>query len=163
MIARLYLIALGAGLLFGAGLAVSGMNDTAKVLGFLDLAAIGSGGWDPSLAIVMVASLIVTVPAFQYAKRRARPIAASQFHAPAATAIDRRLVLGSLIFGIGWGLVGYCPGAVLGALAFGAPATVVSLLSIVAGMMLEGWVARRLDQRGQVRRPNSGSLRQEKA
>jgi uncharacterized protein len=163
MIARLYLIALGAGLLFGAGLAVSGMNDTARVLGFLDLAAIGSGTWDPSLAIVMVASLIVTVPAFQYARRRARPIAAAQFQAPAKTAIDRRLVLGALIFGIGWGLVGYCPGAVLGALAFGAPATVVALLSILAGMLLENWVSRRLAQRDQIDRQNSGSFQREKA
>lgn len=162
MIARLHLIALGAGLLFGAGLAVSGMNDTAKVLGFLDVATIGSGNWDPSLAIVMVASLLVTVPAFQYAKRRGRPVAAAQFQTPTKTAVDRRLVLGALIFGIGWGLMGYCPGAVLGALAFGAPATVVALLSIVAGMLLESWVARRLDQR-QVNRRTGGSLQREEA
>lgn len=143
---RLHLIALGAGLLFGAGLAISGMYDPAKVLGFLDLAAIASGGWDPSLAFVMAGGLAVTLPAFHYARRRAAPIGAPQFQAPTASGIDRRLMLGALIFGIGWGLVGYCPGPALAALAFGATGTILFVLAMMAGMVLEGLAARRLAQ-----------------
>lgn len=139
---RFYLIALSAGLLFGAGLAISGMYDPAKVLGFLDIAAVASGGWDPSLAFVMAGGLAVTLPAFHYAYRRARPIAAPQFQRPTASAIDARLLLGALIFGIGWGLVGYCPGPALAALAFGAPGTILFVLAMMAGMMLEPLTAK---------------------
>jgi uncharacterized membrane protein YedE/YeeE len=141
---RLNLIALGTGLLFGAGLAVSGMHDPAKVLGFLDIAAIATGGWDPSLAFVMVGGLAVTLPAFWYARRRTAPVAAPAFQAPAATAIDWRLMLGALVFGIGWGLVGYCPGPALAALAFCAPGTILFVLAMMAGMMLEGLAEDRL-------------------
>jgi uncharacterized membrane protein YedE/YeeE len=133
---RSSLIALAAGLLFGVGLAVSGMYDPAKVLGFLDIAAIGSGGWDPSLAFVMAGGLAVSLPAFQYAKHRRQPIVAPQFQTPTAVAVDRRLVLGALIFGIGWGLVGYCPGPALAALAFGATGTILFVLAMAAGMVL---------------------------
>lgn len=139
---RLHLIALAAGLLFGAGLAVSGMHDPAKVLGFLDIAAIASGGWDPSLAFVMAGGLAVTLPAFWYARRRMAPVAAPAFQAPTATAIDQRLMLGALLFGIGWGLVGYCPGPALAALAFGATGTILFVLAMVAGMMVEETTAR---------------------
>jgi uncharacterized membrane protein YedE/YeeE len=135
---RLALIALAAGLLFGAGLAVSGMHDPAKVLGFLDIAAIASGGWDPSLAFVMAGGLAVTLPTFWYARRRTAPLAAPAFQTPAATAIDKRLLLGALVFGVGWGLVGYCPGPALAAIAFGATGTIVFVLAMIAGMMLEG-------------------------
>jgi len=133
---RLLLIALAAGLLFGAGLAVSGMHDPAKVLGFLDIAAIASGGWDPSLAFVMAGGLAVTLPAFWYARRRKAPVAAPAFQTPTATAIDKRLMLGALLFGVGWGLVGYCPGPALAALAFGATGTIVFAPAMVAGMAL---------------------------
>jgi len=133
---RLPLIAPAAGLLFGAGLAVSGMHDPAKVLGFLDVAAIASGGWDPSLAFVMAGGLAVTLPAFWYARRRKAPLAAPAFQTPTATAIDRRLMLGALLFGVGWGLVGYCPGPALAALAFGATDTIVFVPAMVAGMAL---------------------------
>jgi uncharacterized membrane protein YedE/YeeE len=133
---RLPLIALAAGLLFGAGLAVSGMHDPAKVLGFLDVAAIASGGWDPSLAFVMAGGLAVTLPAFWYARRRKAPLAAPAFQTPTATAIDKRLMLGALLFGGGWGLVGYCPGPALAALAFGATGTILFALAMVAGMAL---------------------------
>lgn len=140
---RFYVIALGAGLLFGAGLAISGMFDPAKVLGFLDIAAFGSGGWDPSLAFVMVGGLAVTMPVFLYARSRARPLAATQFQKPGATAIDRRLMLGALIFGIGWGLVGYCPGPALAALAFGATGTILFVLAMIAGMFIQGLADKR--------------------
>lgn len=133
---RTSIIASIAGLLFGIGLAVSGMFDPAKVLGFLDLAAFADGMWDPSLALVMVGALIVTVPAFQIARHRQRPLAAPQFQTPTSGAIDRKLVLGALLFGIGWGLVGYCPGPVLAALAFGAGGTIVFALAMAAGMLL---------------------------
>jgi hypothetical protein len=142
--ARLHLIALGAGLLFGAGLAISGMDDPAKVLGFLDIAAIASGGWDPSLAFVMAGGLAVTLPAFAYARRRTAPVAAPLFQGPAATDIDRRLLLGALVFGIGWGLVGYCPGPALAALAFGATGTIVFVVAMAAGMLLEGVASKQL-------------------
>jgi uncharacterized membrane protein YedE/YeeE len=141
---RLPLIALGAGLLFGAGLAVSGMHDPAKVLGFLDVATIASGGWDPSLAFVMVGGLAVTLPAFRYARRRTAPLAAPAFQTPAATAIDRRLMVGALTFGVGWGLVGYCPGPALAALAFGATGTIAFVVAMMAGMALEGFAENRL-------------------
>jgi len=139
---RLPLIALSAGLLFGAGLAISGMHDPAKVLGFLDIAAIVSGGWDPSLAFVMAGGLAVTLPAFWYARRRAAPVAAPAFQAPTATAIDRRLMLGAAVFGVGWGLVGYCPGPALAALAFGATGTILFVLAMMAGMLLEAATAK---------------------
>jgi uncharacterized protein len=139
---RLPLIALSAGLLFGAGLAISGMHDPAKVLGFLDIAAIVSGGWDPSLAFVMAGGLAVTLPAFWYARRRAAPVAAPAFQAPTATAIDRRLMLGAAVFGVGWGLVGFCPGPALAALAFGATGTILFVLAMMAGMLLEAATAK---------------------
>ena len=148
---RLHLIALAAGLLFGAGLAISGMHDPAKVLGFLDVAAIASGTWDPSLAFVMAGGLAVTIPAFLCARRRSAPIAAPQFQTPAATAIDRRLMLGALIFGVGWGLVGYCPGPALAALAFGATGTILFVLAMIAGMMLEPMATRQLSQQTSLR------------
>jgi uncharacterized protein len=140
---RPHLIALGAGLLFGAGLAISGMHDPAKVLGFLDIAAIASGGWDPSLALVMVGGLAVTLPAFWYARRRTTPVAAPAFRTPTGTAIDQRLLLGALIFGVGWGLVGYCPGPAMAALAFGATGTLLFVVALMAGMLLQGFVAAR--------------------
>ena len=141
--ARTSLVALIAGLLFGLGLAVSGMFDPAKVLGFLDIAAIASGGWDPSLAFVMAGGLAVTLPAFQIARRWRQPVAAAEFQTPRAQGLDARLLLGALLFGIGWGLVGYCPGPALAALAFAVPGTIVFVLAMGAGMLLQAMIARR--------------------
>lgn len=140
---RLHLIALVAGLLFGAGLAISGMHDPAKVLGFLDIGAVANGGWDPSLAFVMAGGLAVTLPAFWHARRRKAPLAAPSFQTPTATGIDKRLMLGALLFGAGWGLVGYCPGPALAALAFGATGTIVFVLAMIVGMTFEGFVESR--------------------
>lgn len=148
---RLPLIALCAGLLFGTGLAISGMFDPAKVLGFLDVAAVTSGGWDPSLAFVMAGGLAIAGPAFHLARRHARPLAAAAFQHPGATAIDQRLLLGALIFGVGWGLVGYCPGPAMAALAFGATGTILFVLAMMAGLLLQDFVAgrgARIDRRG---------------
>jgi len=147
---RLFLIAFGAGLLFGAGLAVSGMHDPAKVLDFLDIAAIADGGWDPSLAFVMAGGLAVTLPAFSYARRRAAPLAAPAFQVPAATAIDMRLILGALLFGAGWGLVGYCPGPALAALAFGVTGTILFVLAMIVGMIVERLAEGRVVKSGAV-------------
>lgn len=135
---RGHLIALAAGLLFGIGLAVSGMFDPAKVLGFLDVAAIASGGWDPSLAFVMAGALAVALPAFRHARRQPGPIAAPHFQVPASAGIDTRLLAGALLFGLGWGLVGYCPGPALAALAFGAVGTILFVAAMIVGMMLHG-------------------------
>lgn len=140
---RTSLIALLAGLLLGLGLAISGMFDPAKVLGFLDIAAIASGGWDPSLAFVMAGGLAVTLPAFQIARRWSQPVAAESFQTPRAAGIDAKLITGAVLFGIGWGLVGYCPGPAVAALAFGATGTLVFALAMAAGMLLHGLVAAR--------------------
>lgn len=121
--------ALVAGILFGAGLAVSQMVNPAKVLAFLDLA----GRWDPSLALVMGGALATTFVGYRVVLGRDRPVFADRFQLPAARDVDARLLVGAGIFGIGWGLVGYCPGPALASLAF---ARVESLLFIVA--MLAG-------------------------
>ncbi len=124
--------ALGAVLLFGLGLAISRMVDPAKVLGFLDFA----GDWDPTLAFVMGGGLIVTVPAFLPTLKRARPLLAEAFALPAKTEFDARLIGGSAIFGIGWGLVGYCPGPAISSLAYGRQETLIFLAALIVGSLL---------------------------
>ena len=107
--------ALLAGLLFGLGLIASGMTDPSKVLGFLDLA----GAWDPSLAFVMGGALLVGAFAFPFALKRPKSVLGNAISLPTSTEIDRRLVVGGLTFGMGWGLAGFCPGPVLASLAYG--------------------------------------------
>ena len=126
------LAALAAGLLFGLGLAISRMIDPAKVQGFLDLA----GRWDPSLAFVMLGALAVSAIGFRLAARRPHPILESSFHTPAKTALDAPLIAGSLIFGAGWGLVGYCPGPALASLLLGRWETALFVAAMIAGMLL---------------------------
>jgi uncharacterized membrane protein YedE/YeeE len=126
------LLALLAGLLFGLGLTVSGMVDPARVLGFLDVA----GAWNPTLAFELAAAVIVAGAGFALARWRARPLLEPTFHAPTRTGIDGRLVGGALIFGVGWGMVGYCPGPALAALALGRWPTVQFVLAMLAGMVL---------------------------
>ena len=120
------------GLLFGIGLLLSGMTDPGKVIGFLDL----SGAWDPSLALVMGGAILVGVFAFALTKRRTRTFLGGALHLPATNAIDRRLVAGSLLFGAGWGLAGFCPGPALVSLATGQPKAAVFVLAMFAGMWL---------------------------
>jgi len=122
--------ALVAGLLFGLGLIVSGMADPSKVLGFLDLA----GAWDPSLAFVMAGAIAVGLGAFAVAKRRRTSLIGLDMQLPASTTVDRRLVGGSLLFGIGWGIAGLCPGPGLVALGMGQPKAAVFVLAMLAGM-----------------------------
>lgn len=124
------LASLLAGLVFGLGLIVSGMANPEKVLGFLDIA----GLWDPSLAFVMGGAVIVGTLAFAVARRRTLSFLGLDFRVPGSNRIDKRLVLGSLVFGIGWGIAGFCPGPGLVAMGAGEPKGIVFALSMVAGM-----------------------------
>jgi uncharacterized membrane protein YedE/YeeE len=131
--------ALIAGAVFGVGLIVSGMADPAKVLGFLDLA----GRWDPSLAFVMGGAVLVGVFAFAVARRRTVSLLGLQMRMPEATQVDRRLVGGSLLFGIGWGIAGFCPGPALVALGMGEQKALVFVAAMLAGMGLFELLERR--------------------
>ena len=132
------LAALFSGLLFGAGLLVSGMTMPSKVLGFLDVA----GDWDPSLAFVMVGGIGINLVLGRLLLKRAAPLFAPAFSGPTVTAIDGPLVLGAVIFGIGWGLGGYCPGPALVTAAGGGQA-LLFVAAMLVGMAAEEWVARR--------------------
>ncbi|CAL61098.1 conserved hypothetical protein; putative transporter component domain [Herminiimonas arsenicoxydans] len=126
------LMSLVAGLVFGLGLIVSGMANPSKVLGFLDLA----GNWDPSLAFVMGGALLVGSLAFPFANKWQRSLLGEAIHLPTATKIDRRLVLGGLTFGVGWGLAGYCPGPALVSLAQGGAKPLLFFVAMIAGMLV---------------------------
>lgn len=128
-----------AGLVFGLGLLLSGMADPAKVLGFLDLA----GAWDPSLAFVMGGAIAVGVGAFALARRRTTALLGGAMHLPTARDINRRLVTGSLLFGMGWGVAGFCPGPALVALAMGEAKAAVFVVAMVAGMAVFEGLERR--------------------
>jgi uncharacterized membrane protein YedE/YeeE len=132
------LVALACGLVFGVGLALSGMTDTAKVLGFLDL----FGDWIPDLAFVMGGAVMVTLVAFRFVLARRQPLLTPDFSLPASSAIDGRLLGGAALFGIGWGIYGYCPGPALSALVYLDGKTVVFVLSMLAGMGLASRLAR---------------------
>ncbi len=131
------------GLIFGLGLVISGMSDPAKVLGFLDLAAIPAGTWDPSLAFVLIGANAVGMLGFRVVLGRRAPLSGDRFHLPSATGIDRRLLIGAAIFGVGWGLSGFCPGPAFTALGFGAPLAVLFAAAMLTGMI----AARRLAMR----------------
>ncbi|MCM8595360.1 DUF6691 family protein [Accumulibacter sp.] len=126
------LISFVVGLVFGIGLIVSGMSNPAKVLGFLDLA----GPWDPSLALVMGGAIAVGFPAFRLAARRKASLLGGPMQLPTARQIDRRLLAGSALFGVGWGLAGICPGPALVLLGSGAAGGLVFVLAMLAGMAL---------------------------
>ncbi|KHK53710.1 membrane protein [Ralstonia sp. A12] len=132
-------MALIAGLLFGAGLIVSGMANPAKVLGFLDL----FGRWDPSLAFVMGGAIAVGVIAFFIARRRGRSLFGALIQWPSATGVTTRLVLGSAVFGIGWGLAGFCPGPALVALGAGVPKAIGFVAAMLAGMAVFSVIERK--------------------
>ena len=130
--------AFASGLVFGVGLIVSGMFNPAKVLGFLDL----FGTWDPSLALVMAGAIAVGAPAFAVAARRPASFLQTPVLLPMARSVDRRLVLGSLLFGVGWGLAGFCPGPAFVALGAGYAKAAVFTVSMVAGMLVFELVER---------------------
>ena len=120
------------GLTFGLGLLISGMTDPGKVQGFLDLA----GLWDPSLAFVMGGGVMVGLLAFGWAKKKTCSLSGAPFHWPEVTQIERPLVLGSLMFGLGWGLAGFCPGPALVAMASGNDKALIFVLAMMVGMAL---------------------------
>lgn len=131
-------IALGflSGLVFGLGLVISGMADPAKVLNFLDLA----GSWDPSLAFVMAGATVTAFIGYRLVWRRSAPVLETRFDVPTNIQIDRPLILGAALFGIGWGIGGFCPGPAWAALPLLAPGTLVFLPAMLAGL----WLGTRL-------------------
>jgi len=136
------LSAFAVGLVFGIGLIIAGMTDPSKIIGFLNLA----GPWDPSLALVMGGAVAVGLIAFRFARRRTTAFLGGAMHLPTARQIDRRLVVGSLVFGIGWGLAGYCPGPAVVSVGMGQEKAIVFVVAMVVGMgMYE--VFERLRQR----------------
>ena len=134
------LSALLSGLVFGLGLIVSGMANPAKVLGFLDLA----GAWDPSLALVMGGAIAVGFFAFLIAKNRTRSFIGAEMKLPTASAIDSRLLAGSALFGVGWGIAGFCPGPGLVALGMGEPKAIMFVAAMLVGMVIFSWREKRM-------------------
>lgn len=120
------------GLLFGLGLIISGMTNPAKVIGFLDLA----GAWDPSLAFVMGGAILVGTGAFTIAKKRQHSLLGAPMRLPSVTKLDKRLLVGSLVFGIGWGIAGFCPGPAVVSAAAGQAKAWIFVASMLAGMTL---------------------------
>ena len=140
------IMALLVGLVFGIGLIISGMTDPSKVIGFLDLA----GRWDPSLGFVMGGAILVGLVAFRFAAGRDKSLLGDAMRLPTATQIDRRLVLGGLAFGIGWGLAGYCPGPALASLASGGSKPLIFAAAMIVGMVIFELLERLPARRKQV-------------
>jgi uncharacterized membrane protein YedE/YeeE len=146
-----HLTVLFAGALFGLGLLLSGMSQPAKVIGFLDFA----GNWDPSLLFVMAGALAVYGTLYRFIVRRPAPVFAARFEIPQNRAITPRLLAGSAIFGIGWGLIGYCPGPALVGLGARVPSALVAVAGIALGMLLfalmeRWWSSTGRDSRAQL-------------
>ncbi|MFO1201186.1 MAG: DUF6691 family protein [Tabrizicola sp.] len=139
------LTAFAIGLIFGLGITVSGMINPAKVLNFFDIA----GTWDPSLAFVMAGALGVTIPGYRLVFRRPAPVMEQRFQLPDTRVIDRRLILGSATFGVGWGIAGFCPGGALPALGTGDPIVFLFIAALIGGLLL----ARLLQSRFPARKP----------
>ncbi|MEO1109629.1 MAG: DUF6691 family protein [Pseudomonadota bacterium] len=135
------LIALIAGALFGTGLLVSGMTDTTKVQGWLDL----FGAWDPTLAFVMGGAILPMLIAWRMTNRR-QPIAGGQFPSPPRPELDRRLIIGSALFGMGWGLVGLCPGPAMASLSYGGLGGLLFILAMITGMFIAPGLGAQLDR-----------------
>ena len=133
------LLALLAGLLFGLGLCVSDMASPAKVLNFLDVA----GNWDPSLMLVMGGALGVTMVAFRLILKRQAPLFSADFKLPDGSNVDKRLLLGATLFGVGWGLIGYCPGPAITALGFGLTYPAIAVVAMIAGFMAHRLIFER--------------------
>lgn len=137
------------GLIFGTGIAVSGMINPAKVLNFFDLAQIGAGTWDPSLAFVMAGALAVAIPGYRLVLGRLAPAFEDRFQLPDTRTVDRRLILGSATFGVGWGIAGFCPGGALPAIGTGDPVVFLFIAALIGGLL----VARALQSRTPTRKP----------
>ena len=134
------IVALLSGALFGMGLAVSGMANPAKVMGFLDVA----GDWDPTLAFVMGGAVLVTTISFRFVLRRKRPVLDKKFFVPGRTGVDGRLLGGASLFGAGWGLSGFCPGPAVVALTTGLPSVFAFFTAMLVGMGLYTLLVERL-------------------
>ena len=132
------LVSLVAGVVFGLGLAVAEMTNPLKVLDFLDLA----GNWDPSLAFVMGGAVLVTLVAFRFVLRRPVPLYGERFHLPTLTQLDRKLLGGAALFGIGWGLAGYCPGPALATILSGNSETWLFVPAMLVGGAVQRWQSR---------------------
>jgi uncharacterized membrane protein YedE/YeeE len=130
--------ALLAGVVFGVGLTVAGMTDPRKVLGFLDV----TGNWDPSLLLVLGGAVMLSAVAFFFIQKRSKPVFDTGFHLPPKARIDARLLGGAALFGVGWGLAGYCPGPAIAGIGLGNPEVIWVVPSIVAGVFLQRWSAR---------------------
>ena len=135
------LFALLSGILFGVGLTVSRMIDPSKVIGFLDVA----GAWDPSLAFVMGGALLVTVPAFMIAKKRDKTLLNIDLALPTKNDIDAPLIIGAVLFGLGWGLGGFCPGPAISALSFGLEKPLIFVAAMTVGMLGFGLFRKKVD------------------
>ncbi|MBB6249410.1 YeeE/YedE family protein [Rhodanobacter sp. A1T4] len=154
---RALLAAFGAGLVFGAGLALSAMTHPEKVLGFLDL----SGHWDPSLLLVLGGATGIAGIAFPLILRRKTPLLMADFDLPSATRIDRRLIFGALLFGLGWGISGYCPGpavALLAALPGSGREALLFLPALLIGSWIGRWSTRASKARSAVQRIDANLL-----
>ena len=127
-----FLSSLASGIVFGLGMAISGMTNTERVQGFLDLA----GAWDPTLAFVMAGGMVVTFIGYQFILKRPAPLFADAFHLPTKTDIDKPLLIGAVLFGAGWGLVGYCPGPAIAGISYGYLATLIFVPTMIIGMLL---------------------------
>lgn len=132
--------ALASGLVFGLGMAISGMTNTERVQGFLDLA----GQWDPTLAFVMGAGLVVTFIGYKFILKNPAPLFADTFAMPGKRDIDKALIIGAVLFGIGWGLVGYCPGPAIAGLSYGYSATLLFVPIMIIGLLLARPLGRLL-------------------
>lgn len=133
-------VAMLSGSIFGLGLAVSSMIDPNKVLGFLDIA----GDWDPSLMLVMTGALLVAIPGFRWVLRQEKPVFDASFHVTDKTALDPFLLMGAAIFGVGWGMTGYCPGPAVANLVLGIPEAWLMVVSIYVGFWIAGsWLSKK--------------------
>lgn len=148
------LIALISGLLFGLGLTISRMIDPAKVIDFLNV----TGRWDPSLLLVLITAVAVATIGFRLARNRFAPLCAASFSGPTEKRLDARLALGSVLFGIGWGLVGYCPGPALASLSLAHAPSVLFVASMLAGMLTFSLVDRRSVGRGNADEPDRSGI-----
>ncbi|ATG43148.1 putative transporter component [Phaeobacter piscinae] len=135
------LLSFSAGGLFGLGLFLSGMTDTQKVQGWLDI----FGAWDPTLAFVMGGAILPMALAWQLTRGRA-PVVGGSFPAPPRQELDRRLIIGSVLFGMGWGLAGLCPGPAIASLSYGGTGGIIFIAALLIGMMAAPPVAQRLDR-----------------
>lgn len=132
--------ALASGLVFGMGMAISGMTNTERVQGFLDL----TGQWDPTLAFVMGAGLLVTFIGYTFILKNPAPLFADTFSIPTRRDIDKALIFGAVLFGVGWGLVGYCPGPAIAGLSYGYSATLLFVPMMIIGLLLAKPLAKFL-------------------